>query len=38
MVSEPSVEETVSILRGMKEKYEIHHGVRIQIRRHRRCG
>ena len=30
MVSEPSVEETVSILRGIKEKYEIHHGVRIQ--------
>ena len=29
MVSEPSVEETVSILRGIKEKYEIHHGVRI---------
>ena len=30
MVSEPSVEETVSILRGIKEKYEIHHGVRIK--------
>ncbi len=30
LVSEPSVEETVSILRGIKEKYEIHHGVRIQ--------
>ena len=29
MVSEPSLEETVSILRGLKEKYEIHHGVRI---------
>ncbi len=28
-VSEPSVEDTVSILRGLKEKYEIHHGVRI---------
>ncbi len=28
-VSEPSVEETVSILRGLKEKYELHHGVRI---------
>jgi ATP-dependent Clp protease ATP-binding subunit ClpB len=28
-VSEPSVEETVSILRGLKEKYEVHHGVRI---------
>ncbi len=29
-VSEPTVEETISILRGLKEKYEIHHGVRIQ--------
>ena len=29
MVTEPSVEETVSILRGLKEKYELHHGVRI---------
>ncbi|MDP2691742.1 MAG: ATP-dependent chaperone ClpB [bacterium] len=29
-VSEPSVEETISILRGIKEKYEVHHGVRIQ--------
>ena len=28
-VSEPSVEETISILRGIKEKYELHHGVRI---------
>ena len=28
-VDEPSVEETVSILRGIKEKYEVHHGVRI---------
>lgn len=28
-VSEPSVEDTVSILRGIKEKYELHHGVRI---------
>ncbi len=28
-VSEPSVEETVSILRGLKDKYEAHHGVRI---------
>jgi len=27
---EPSVEDTISILRGLKEKYEIHHGVRIQ--------
>ncbi len=30
MVDEPSVEDTVSILRGLKEKFEIHHGVRIQ--------
>lgn len=29
-VVEPSVEDTVSILRGLKDKYEIHHGVRIQ--------
>jgi len=29
MVSEPSVEDTISILRGLKEKYELHHGVRI---------
>ncbi|VVB94219.1 ATP-dependent Clp protease ATP-binding subunit ClpX [uncultured archaeon] len=30
MVGEPTVEETISILRGLKEKYEVHHGVRIQ--------
>ena len=30
LVDEPSVEDTISILRGIKEKYEIHHGVRIQ--------
>ncbi len=29
LVDEPSVEDTVSILRGLKERYEIHHGVRI---------
>jgi ATP-dependent Clp protease ATP-binding subunit ClpB len=29
MVNEPTVEDTVSILRGIKEKYELHHGVRI---------
>src|SRR5207344_2686550 len=28
-VSEPSVEDTISILRGLKDKYEMHHGVRI---------
>src|SRR5690606_8764891 len=30
LVSEPTVEDTISILRGIKEKYEVHHGVRIQ--------
>ena len=30
MVSQPSVEDTVSILRGLKDKYEVHHGVRIR--------
>jgi ATPases with chaperone activity, ATP-binding subunit len=29
-VGEPSVEETISILRGLKEKYEVHHGVKIK--------
>ncbi len=29
LVDEPSVEDTISILRGLKEKYEVHHGVRI---------
>ena len=29
LVEEPSVEETISILRGLKERYEVHHGVRI---------
>lgn len=29
MVSEPTVEETIAILRGLKERYEVHHGVRI---------
>ncbi len=29
-VDEPSVEDTISILRGLKERYEVHHGVRIQ--------
>ncbi|MBO1910942.1 ATP-dependent chaperone ClpB, partial [Microvirga sp. 3-52] len=32
MVREPSVEDTVSILRGLKEMYELHHGVRIHDR------
>ncbi len=30
MVNEPSVEDAITILRGLKEKYEVHHGVRIQ--------
>ncbi|MEM9792311.1 MAG: ATP-dependent chaperone ClpB [Pseudomonadota bacterium] len=32
MVSEPTLEDTISILRGIKEKYEVHHGVRISDR------
>ena len=30
MVNEPTVEDTIAILRGLKERYEVHHGVRIQ--------
>src|SRR6202171_2121564 len=30
MVSEPNVEDTISILRGLRERYEVHHGVRIK--------
>ena len=30
MVTEPSVEDTISILRGLRERYEVHHGVRIK--------
>ncbi len=30
LVGEPTVEDTISILRGLKEKYEVHHGVRIK--------
>jgi ATP-dependent Clp protease ATP-binding subunit ClpB len=30
MVAEPSVEDTIAILRGLKERYEVHHGVRIK--------
>ena len=30
LVDEPSVEDTISILRGLRERYELHHGVRIQ--------
>ena len=29
LVDEPTVEETISILRGLRERYEVHHGVRI---------
>jgi ATP-dependent Clp protease ATP-binding subunit ClpB len=30
LVSQPSVEDTIAILRGLKERYEVHHGIRIQ--------
>ncbi|MFL2911148.1 MAG: ATP-dependent chaperone ClpB [Limisphaerales bacterium] len=30
MINEPSVEATIAILRGLKERYEVHHGIRIQ--------
>src|SRR5947207_11611388 len=30
MVDQPTVEDTISILRGLKQRYEVHHGVRIQ--------
>ncbi len=30
LIAEPSVEDTISILRGLKERYEVHHGVRIK--------
>ena len=30
MVAEPTVEDTIAILRGLKERYEVHHGIRIQ--------
>ena len=30
MVGEPTVEDTIAILRGLKERYEVHHGVRIK--------
>jgi ATP-dependent Clp protease ATP-binding subunit ClpB len=30
LVGEPSVEDTIAILRGLKERYEVHHGVRIK--------
>ena len=37
-VGEPTVEDTIAILRGLKERYEVHHGVRITDARHRRGG
>src|SRR5438034_8259854 len=30
LVAEPTVEDTIAILRGLKERYEVHHGVRIK--------
>src|SRR4249920_1396302 len=30
LVGEPTIEDTIGILRGLKERYEVHHGVRIQ--------
>jgi ATP-dependent Clp protease ATP-binding subunit ClpB len=30
LIEEPSVEDTIAILRGIKEKYEVHHGIRIR--------
>ena len=30
MIKEPSVADTIAILRGLKERYEVHHGIRIQ--------
>ena len=36
-VGEPTVEDTIAILRGLKEQYETHHGVRITDSAHRRC-
>ena len=33
MVDEPTVEDTISILRGLKERYEVFHGVKFRIRR-----
>ena len=36
LVGEPSVEDTIAILRGLKQRYETHHGVRITDSAHRR--
>ena len=37
-VDEPNVDDTIFVLRGLKEKYELHHGVRITGWRPRCCG
>ena len=37
-MGEPTVEDTIAILRGLKERYEIHHGVRITDGAHRGRG
>ncbi len=37
VVGEPTVEETVTILRGLRERYEVHHGVRINDAAQQRC-
>ena len=38
LVGEPDVDDTIAILRGLKERYEVHHGVRISDARDRRRG
>ena len=38
LVREPTVEDTIAILRGLKERYEVHHGVRIKDCGHRGGG
>ena len=38
LIDEPTVEDTISILRGIKEKYEIHHGIRISDNAVIACG
>jgi len=38
IVNEPTAEDTIAILRGLKEKYEVHHGVDITDPGHRRRG
>jgi len=38
LVSEPTVDDTIAILRGLKERYEVHHGVRIKDSAPYCCG